>query len=181
MVVSPGEVTLTVYAACPDITKTVTPDLKAPHTGQLLFVDLCGHSMGGSIALGGTALSTVYGQLGDACADVRDPMALKRAFEVVQLLLDERMLLAGHDRWVVLSQACICLSSVKLLPCRFCFSTRSDGGLMVCLLEMAFAGNCGVTVDVTETCSRALLSDDPAMAALETLFNEELGLVVEGD
>jgi phosphoribosylformylglycinamidine synthase len=37
---SPGEVTLTVYAACSDITKTVTPDLKAPGSGNLLYIDL---------------------------------------------------------------------------------------------------------------------------------------------
>jgi hypothetical protein len=30
LVRSPGQVTLTCYAACPDITRTVTPDLKHP-------------------------------------------------------------------------------------------------------------------------------------------------------
>ena len=99
VVKSPGQVTLTVYAACPDITKTVTPDLKAPGTGQLLFVDLGGRAAGECIPLGGTALSTVYGQVGDACSDVRDPHLLRRSFEAVQRLLDERLLLAGHDRW----------------------------------------------------------------------------------
>jgi len=46
---------------------------------------------------------------------------------------------------------------------------RSDGGLITTLLEMAFAGNCGLDV--------SLEGDDP----IAVLFNEELGLVMEVD
>ena len=56
---------------------------------------------------------------------------------------------------------------------------RSDGGLITCLLEMAFAGNCGITVDVTEAGGLAGMSSDSGLAALEILFNEDLGLVLE--
>jgi phosphoribosylformylglycinamidine (FGAM) synthase-like enzyme len=71
---SPGEVTLTCYAACTDITKTVTPDLKYPGKSHLLYIDMgCGRSR-----LGGTAFSTVYGQLGDEAPDVDDLLLLKR-------------------------------------------------------------------------------------------------------
>ena len=41
VVKAPGELTMTCYVTCPDITKTVTPDLKCPAEGsKLLFVDL---------------------------------------------------------------------------------------------------------------------------------------------
>lgn len=49
---------------------------------------------------------------------------------------------------------------------------------MTCLLEMAFAGNCGLEVDLTST-TTGLCSSSSDLAALETLFNEDLGLVME--
>ena len=45
---------------------------------------------------------------------------------------------------------------------------RSDGGLVTTLLEMAFSGNCGLRIDL-----------QGAESAVETLFSEELGYVVE--
>jgi phosphoribosylformylglycinamidine (FGAM) synthase-like enzyme len=68
VVKSPGQQTLTCYAACPDITLTITPDLKTAEGGSaVLFVDL-GQ---GRNRLGGSALSTVYNQLGDESPDCR--------------------------------------------------------------------------------------------------------------
>ena len=55
MVKSPGEVTLTCYAPCPDITKTITPDFKYPDVGQIVFVNLAGKS--GKRRIGGTLAS----------------------------------------------------------------------------------------------------------------------------
>merc|ERR1711935_1076383 len=48
---------------------------------------------------------------------------------------------------------------------------RSDGGLAVVLMEMAFAGNCSISVVVPETCAGA--------GEIGTLFNEEAGIVIE--
>jgi phosphoribosylformylglycinamidine synthase len=138
---SPGQVTLTCYAACPDITLTVTPDLKYPGAGVLLYIDLGG----GKHRLGGSALSTVYDQIGDEAADVEDAQLLKRVFNATQSLLDRRVITAGHD--------------------------RSDGGLLVTLLEMSFAGNCGIDITIPSSTS--------SYGAIGTLFSEELGLVIE--
>eukprot|EP01041_Mallomonas_annulata_P005255 gene5255-10511_t len=137
----PGQLTLTCYGTCPDITLTVTPDLKAPGTGQLLFVELGG----GRNRLGGTALSTVYGQLGDEAADVEDAALLVRCFNTVQSLLDRRVILSGHD--------------------------RSDGGLLVTAVEMAFAGNCGIELNLSTGSS--------SNGNMGLLFGEELGLMME--
>jgi phosphoribosylformylglycinamidine synthase len=113
---APGSLVVSAYVTCPDITKTLTPDLKLPEEGSLFFVDLGGTRN----RLGGSALAQVYGQVGDRSPDLEDPLLLKGAFETVQSLLDDRTLTAGHD--------------------------RSDGGLITTLLEMAFAGNCGFDV-----------------------------------
>ncbi|MEW6602865.1 MAG: phosphoribosylformylglycinamidine synthase subunit PurQ, partial [Nitrospirota bacterium] len=59
---------------------------------------------------------------------------------------------------------------------------RSDGGLITTLLEMAFAGNCGIDVDISRgevpspLQSSELRVNDSAIA---TLFSEELGLLME--
>jgi phosphoribosylformylglycinamidine synthase len=51
------------------------------------------------------------------------------------------------------------------------YHDRSDGGLIVTLAEMAFAGRCGVEVDLVGTTSES--------AALAALFAEELGAVLQ--
>jgi len=137
---APGELVISAYVTCPDITKTVTPDLKLPGSGRLLYVDLAS----GMHRLGGSALAQVYGQIGDESPDVEDAGVLKRAFNVVQQLIGAGKIAAGHD--------------------------RSDGGLITTLLEMAFAGNHGIEVD---------LQDADATSAIPFLFSEELGLVLE--
>ncbi|MBF8259315.1 MAG: purL, partial [Actinobacteria bacterium] len=134
---SPGTLVVSAYAPCPDITKVVTPDIKKPGKSRILFIDLGN----GRDRLGGTALAQVYGQVGDESPDVDDPKLLKRAFNAVQGLISKGLALSGHD--------------------------RSDGGLVTTLLEMAFAGNCGIEVRFD------------GAAAIPFLFSEELGLVIE--
>jgi phosphoribosylformylglycinamidine synthase len=135
---SPGTLVISAYVTCPDITKTVTPDLKAPGNSKILFIDLGN----GKNRLGGSALAQVYGQIGDKSPDLDDPQLLTRTFNAVQQLVSDELILAGHD--------------------------RSDGGLVTTLLEMAFAGNCGLEIDLGKQ------SD-----AIAVLFSEELGLAVE--
>uniref|UniRef100_A0A672UTN7 Phosphoribosylformylglycinamidine synthase n=1 Tax=Strigops habroptila TaxID=2489341 RepID=A0A672UTN7_STRHB len=141
-VLAPGTLVVSAYAVCPDITATVTPDLKCPNgKGALLWVQLSP----GRHRLGGSALAQVFSQLGDTCPDLEDPKSLDGAFRVTQSLIRERVLSAGHD--------------------------VSDGGLLTCLLEMGFAGNCGLHVD--------LASVAPETPPLAVLFAEEPGLVLE--
>lgn len=54
-----GASQVSAYVACPDITLTVTPDLKLPGTGRLVHVDLTA----GRRRLGGSALAHAYGQV----------------------------------------------------------------------------------------------------------------------
>ena len=83
---SPGTLVISAYVTCPDITKTVTPDLKAPGKSKLLFIDLGN----GQNRLGGSALAQVFGQVGDTSPDLDDPQLLTRTFNAVQKLVADR-------------------------------------------------------------------------------------------
>jgi phosphoribosylformylglycinamidine synthase len=137
VVKSPRELVISLYAAMGDIRKKVTPDIKEPGS-VLLLVDLSGEKN----RLGGSALAQTCGQIGNEAPDMDNPAQVKEAFVAVQSLIDQGLILSGHD--------------------------RSDGGLITTLLEMAFAGNCGLK-----------LALNGSGTALETLFAEELGLVIE--
>ena len=49
---------------------------------------------------------------------------------------------------------------------------RSDGGLAAAVCEMAFAGNCGVSLNLSD-------KEVAGETTFEALFHEELGLVLE--
>ncbi len=137
---SPLSLVITAFARVEDVRNTVTPELRTDKgDSSLLLIDLGA----GHNALGATALAQVYRQLGDTPADVRNVDQLAGFFNAMQKLVSEQKLLAYHD--------------------------RSDGGLLVTLAEMAFAGHCGLTADI------AALGD----SALAALFNEELGAVIQ--
>ncbi|CAN6287993.1 unnamed protein product [Urochloa humidicola] len=139
VVKAPGNLVISAYVTCPDITLTVTPDLKLGDDGVLLHIDLAK----GKRRVGCSALTQAFDQIGNDCPDIEDVPYLKKVFDAVQELLSERLISAGHD--------------------------ISDGGLIVTVLEMAFAGNCGVHLNVG-------LGD---YDLLQVLFAEELGLILE--
>jgi hypothetical protein len=57
---APGNLVVSAYVGCPDITLTVNPALRLPGIGRLLHVDL---AAGGGRRLGGSALAQVYSQV----------------------------------------------------------------------------------------------------------------------
>ncbi|XP_011701738.1 PREDICTED: phosphoribosylformylglycinamidine synthase-like [Wasmannia auropunctata] len=129
IVKAPGTLVISCYAPCPDVYQVITPDLKAPAMGRqgcLLFIDLSY----GKNRLGGTALSQVYCQLGNDVPDIENTQAFKNAFNVIQQLIADKKVFAGHD--------------------------ISDGGLITCLLEMCFAGISGVNIDITHKSAPAI-------------------------
>ncbi|WP_421506756.1 phosphoribosylformylglycinamidine synthase [Erwinia rhapontici] len=122
---SPLSLVITAFARVEDVRKTVTPQLQTVENA-LLLIDLGK----GANALGATALSQVYRQLGDKPADVRDVQQLAGFYNAIQALVADGKLLAYHD--------------------------RSDGGLLVTLAEMAFTGHCGVDVNIAALGSDSL-------------------------
>ncbi|MBU4455179.1 phosphoribosylformylglycinamidine synthase [Patescibacteria group bacterium] len=117
---SPRELVISAYCTMLDIHKVVTPDIKRPGQSHLLFVDLAY----GKCRLGGSIFAQVLKQISNVCPDMENPQSFKRALKIVQELIDQDVVLAGHD--------------------------ISDGGLAVALMEMAFAGNCGFNVHLDE-------------------------------
>lgn len=90
--------------------------------------------------LGATALAQVFGHIGEGGADIQ-PALLKQFFDCIQNLHQENILLAYHD--------------------------RSDGGLLVTLLEMAFASHVGLRIEINN------------QPIFPYLFNEALGAVIQ--
>jgi phosphoribosylformylglycinamidine synthase len=128
----------------------------------LILIDLAG----GKKRLGGSALAQVTAQIGSECPDLDDVGQLPALASALADLRRQNKVLAYHD--------------------------RSDGGLFVTLAEMAFAGRCGLTINLD------LLTIDPYAAdwgdfkirpeqvavqrlelTYQALFNEELGVVVQ--
>jgi phosphoribosylformylglycinamidine synthase len=110
VVKAPGSVVMSGYVTVPDVTKTVTPDLKLPGTGAIFLVEF--GSKDGKRRLGGSALAQAYDQIGDDAPDMEDRPYFKAAWEATQTLVADRMISAGHD--------------------------VSDGGFVTAVLEMAF-------------------------------------------
>ncbi len=142
-VTSPLSLVVTGFAPVTDAMATLTPQINLEQDeSDLILIDLGA----GKNRLGGSALAQVYGQVGDACPDLDDPEDLKAFFAVIQGLNRDGKLLAYHD--------------------------RSDGGLLVTLLEMAFAAHAGLEIKLD------WLVDEPA-DAVDALFAEELGAVIQ--
>ncbi|MDT8880149.1 phosphoribosylformylglycinamidine synthase [Halomonas saccharevitans] len=142
-ITSPLSLSITGFAPVTDAMKTLTPQIDLEQDeSDLLLIDLGG----GKNRLGGSALAQVYGQVGDECPDLDDPEDLRAFFTVIQGLNAEGKLLAYHD--------------------------RSDGGLLVTLLEMAFAAHTGLEIKLD------WMIDEP-VDALNALFAEELGAVIQ--
>jgi phosphoribosylformylglycinamidine synthase len=139
---SPLSLIISAFSPVTDVRRVLTPQLRSDRGDtDLLLIDLGK----GRNRLGGSALAQVYKQVGHEAADLDDPSALCAFFALIQSLNAEGTLLAYHD--------------------------RSDGGLLACLCEMAFAGHCGVDIDVMN------LGDD----VIASLFTEELGAVIQVD
>jgi phosphoribosylformylglycinamidine synthase len=138
-VTAPMSVVISAFAPVVDVRETLTPQLQTGVESELLLIDLGA----GRQRLGASILAQVNGELGDTVPDVDKPELLANFFNAMQACIAKDDLLAYHD--------------------------RSDGGLLATLCEMAFAGHCGIDIDVST------LGDDPIAA----LFNEELGAVIQ--
>ena len=146
-VTAPLSVVITAFAPVKHISRTWTPQLqRLEDVGEtlLMFVDLAD----GKKSLGGSTLAQSFSQVGDDVPDVRDVELFKDYFDAIGQLHQEGIVLAYHD--------------------------RSDGGLFTTLVEMMFAGRCGLEVMLDQ-----LMPSNSTSHILEALFNEELGAVFQ--
>ena len=187
-VTAPVSLIVSAFVTLDDVRGTLTPQLvaaasvPAPSGGgertapggddtrsdtTLVLIDL-GQ---GKKRMAGSMLAQVLNQTGNDVPDLDDPETLKSLVAAINQLRAERKLLAYHD--------------------------RSDGGLWATVVEMAFAGHIGVSLNVDMLIvegngisdSRADFGDAKNWATqvgarrdeltLRALFNEELGAVIQ--
>jgi phosphoribosylformylglycinamidine synthase len=137
--VAPISLIVSAFAPVRDVRRTWTPQLRTDRgPTTLLLVDLGA----GRDRLGGSALAQVYGKLARSAPDCDDAQSLANFFAATVALREAGLVLAYHD--------------------------RSDGGVFATLAEMAFAGHCGLDVDLGEQAR-----------PIAALCSEELGAVLQ--
>ena len=167
-VTSPVSLIVTAFATLDDVRGNFTPQLNATEADtSLILIDL-GH---GKQRMGGSILAQALDQAGGLVPDLDHADDLKNLALAINDLRAKGWVMAYHD--------------------------RSDGGLLACVAEMAFAGHVGVAMNVdllvTEgdgiSDSRADHGDSKNWSqqvnarrdelTLKALFNEELGVVIQ--
>ena len=161
-VLSPGTVIVTAVGEVSNIRKTVKPVASTDNATELLYVDFSK----GAFELGGSSLAQVLDKIGNNAPDVKDAAYFKNCFNTIQKLIEEGLIVAGHD--------------------------VSAGGLITTLLEMTFA-NCegGLNIDLSAFNNNDLVSvafsEQPAVViqindakAKEILANNNIDFVVIG-
>ncbi|MFQ3576129.1 MAG: phosphoribosylformylglycinamidine synthase [Cytophagales bacterium] len=111
VVYSPGTVVISASGEVTDIRKQVTPNLKPIDQASIIYIDLSSTPL----ALGGSSFAQILNKIGGEYPDIKNAEYFKTVFNLVQQLLNEELILAGHD--------------------------VSSGGLITTLLEMCFPEN----------------------------------------
>ena len=160
-VLSPGTVIVTAVGEVSNVRKTVKPVASTDNSSELLYVDFSK----GAFELGGSSLAQVLNKIGSNAPDVKDAEYFRNCFNTIQKLIEEGLILAGHD--------------------------VSAGGLITTLLEMTFA-NCegGFNIDLSafnNDLVSVAFSEQPAVViqvkdakAKEILSNNNIDFVVIG-
>ena len=171
-VTSPVSLIVSAFATVDDVRGTLTPQLNREEAEtHLLLIDL-GR---GKNRMSGSILSQVLGQggaMGDGgVPDLDDAQDLVNLVKAINALRGQGRILAYHD--------------------------RSDGGLLACAAEMAFAGHVGVALNVDMLLTPTSAANDGRIDSgeaknwgqqisglrheqtLRALFNEELGVVLQ--
>jgi phosphoribosylformylglycinamidine synthase len=143
-VVAPVSLIVSAFAPVGDVRKTWTPQLRTDFGATVLMLVDLGR---GENRLGGSALAQVYGELGATPPDLAAPELLTGLAAALAEARSQGLVLAYHD--------------------------RSDGGVFATLVEMAFAGHCGLDVKLP------MAKEGTATGAAGALFSEELGVVLQ--
>ncbi len=167
-VTSPVSLIVTAFATLADVRGTLTPQLNATEADTTLILIDLGKSQN---RMAGSILAQTIDQFGDRVPDLDNAKDLINLVNAINALRARNQILAYHD--------------------------KSDGGLLACVAEMAFAGHVGVAINVdmlvTEgdgiSDSRMETGDSKNWAGqvsarreeltLKALFNEELGAVIQ--
>jgi phosphoribosylformylglycinamidine synthase len=165
-VIAPGTVIISAAGNCSNITKVVEPVLKR-NGGNIYYLNLSQDTF----KLGGTSFAQVLNKIGTEVPTIKDGAYFKKAFNVLQDLIKERKIKAGHD--------------------------VGSGGLVTTLLELCFADvNLGANYDLSSLKEsdtvKALFNENIAVvfqadASVEAEFSKagvevfKIGSVAEGN
>jgi len=167
-VVSPVSLVVSAFATLDSVEGVLTPQLDREAVDTTLILIDLGASKN---RMGGSTLSLCLNQMGDEVPDLDDPGKLKALVHAINDLRKQGMILAYHD--------------------------RSDGGLMACVCEMAFAGQVGVALNVDLLITKGNGIDNSFADhgdaknwasqvsarrdedTLKALFSEEIGVVIQ--
>lgn len=118
-VISPGTVVISTAANCNDINKVVEPVLQ-PNKGDIYYINLSQDDF----KLGGSSFAQIVNKIGNSAPTITNNEFFKSAFNVLQNLIKEGKIVAGHD--------------------------VASGGLITTLLELCFADvNVGANLDLS--------------------------------
>ena len=137
-VIAPVSLIISAFAPVNDARITLTPEMDLGQASRLILIDLGA----GKNRMGGSCWAQVHTKSGGEPADLDSPGLLLALFGALRELKDRGLVLAYHD--------------------------RSDGGVLLTVLEMAFASQCGLAIDLGVVA-------DPVAAC----FSEELGAVLQ--
>ena len=119
-IISPGTVIVSSGGEVSDIRKVVSPVVVNDSNSRLYHIDFSFDKQ----RLGGSAFAQSLGFVGDDVPTVKDPEYFRTAFNTIQKLIGEGLIMAGHD--------------------------ISAGGLVTTLLEMCFANTRGgMSIDLS--------------------------------
>ena len=164
-VIAPGTVIISAGANCSNINQIVEPVLKR-NGGNIYYINLSQDTF----KLGGSSFAQILNKIGTEVPTIKDAAYFKTAFNVLQNLIKEGRIEAGHD--------------------------VGSGGLIVTLLEMCFADvNLGANFDLSPLLEndsvKALFNENIALvfqanASVEAVFAQHnieifnIGSVIEG-
>ena len=138
VVYAPGTVIISASAEVSDVKKVVEPVLVNDESKEILFIDFSFTER----ALGGSAFAQSLNKIGKTAPTVADNEKFIRAFNTIQQLIEQDLILAGHD--------------------------IASGGLITTLLEMCFSNQKGgLKIDLSgfdeEDMLKILFSENPGV------------------
>lgn len=146
VVYAPGTVIISAVGEVEDIRDTISPVLQNVPSSKIIYIDFSNDHF----KLGGSSFAQILNSIGTEVPDITNENYFINAFEAVQQLIKQNLLLAGHD--------------------------ISAGGMIIALLEMCFAipgmGLKISTKELDEDTIRVLFSENPGV--LVQVDNEEL-------
>lgn len=162
VVQSPGTVIISAVGEVSDIRKTVSPALHPVQGSKLIYIDFSKDT----VKLGGSSFAQVVNALGTETPTIKDAAFFAKAFAGVQQLINQNLVLAGHD--------------------------ISSGGIITTLLEMCFPTpevGLNITHKFEGDAVKALFSENPGVvlqvenekAISELLKNNSIDYSVIGE